>query len=61
MVNGHRLKHYKGGEVERLITMITLSDYSSRVKLYDIKWVLPGRQLSILNSEFYYVFLVLRD
>jgi len=26
MVNGQRLKHYKGGEVERLITVITLSD-----------------------------------
>jgi len=25
MVNGQRMKHYKGGEVERLITVITLS------------------------------------
>ena len=26
LVNGQRLKHYKGGEVERLIAVITLSD-----------------------------------
>jgi len=25
MVNGQRLKHYKGGEIERLITVMTLS------------------------------------
>jgi len=26
LVNGQQLKHYKGGEIERLITMITMSD-----------------------------------
>jgi len=26
LVNGQRLKHYKGGEIERLMTMITLSN-----------------------------------
>jgi len=26
LVNGQRLKHYKGGEVERLIALITFSD-----------------------------------
>jgi len=26
LVNGQRLKHYKGGEAERLIALITLRD-----------------------------------
>jgi len=26
MVNGQRLKHYKGGRVEKLISVITLKD-----------------------------------
>jgi len=46
MVNGQRLKHYKGGEVEKLISVITLEEWNLGVKLYDVKRALAGRQYS---------------
>jgi len=41
------LKHYKGGEVEKLIAVIMSKDWNSGVKLYNVKWALAGRQSSV--------------